>query len=131
MAQRLWNPCALAVCNVFSHKIRVVHRYPYCAKGKVTTLDKKVLNISNIIGSFNPNATKRILLCAHWDTRPFADQDIKNTVSPIDGANDGGSGVAVLLELARQLSMKKTELGIDIIFFDAEDWGDTSNTQSS
>ena len=97
-------------------------------KGKVTTFDKKILDIQNIIGSFNPNATKRILLCAHWDTRPFADQDIKNTVSPIDGANDGGSGVAVLLELARQLSMKKTELGIDIIFFDAEDWGDTSNT---
>ena len=47
------------------------------------------------------------MLCAHWDTRPFADQAETNKNTPIEGANDGGSGVAVLLEMARQFSMKK------------------------
>jgi hypothetical protein len=66
---------------------------------------------------------KRILLCAHWDSRPFADQDTAKKNLPIDGANDGASGVAVLMEIARQLNIKKPEAGVDIIFFDVEDYG--------
>ncbi|MCH8905347.1 MAG: M28 family peptidase [Bacteroidetes bacterium] len=81
------------------------------------------LEIQNIIGQYNMDAVDRILLCAHWDTRPFADQDVDRQDEPIPGANDGGSGVAVLLEVARQLSIAKPEIGIDIIFFDAEDYG--------
>jgi len=79
----------------------------------------------NIIGSFFPDKPKRILLAAHWDSRPFADNDSDpaNRDKPIDGANDGASGVGVLLEVARQLKEKNSETGIDIIFFDAEDWG--------
>jgi len=64
-------------------------------------------------------------LCAHWDTRPFADQDSDsaNHHTPIDGANDGAGSCAVLLEIARQIQIKQPATGIDIIFFDAEDWG--------
>ncbi len=79
----------------------------------------------NIIGSFNPSATKRLLIAAHWDTRPIADHDIKDKDKPIDGAIDGGSGVAVALEIARQIKANplKANLGLDIIFFDNEDNG--------
>lgn len=63
------------------------------------------------------------MLCAHWDTRPFADQDSVNRNKPISGANDGGSGVGVLLEIARMLSTASSPVGVDIIFFDAEDYG--------
>ena len=81
----------------------------------------------NLIGVFNPTAKKRIVLCAHWDSRPFADHDADeaNNRKPIDGANDGASGVGVLLECARQFkSMPLREgLGIDIVFFDLEDYG--------
>lgn len=90
-----------------------------------TTYDGKKLNALNIIGSFNPTAAKRILLAAHWDARPFADKDDERKNEAIDAANDGGSGVAVLLEIARTIAKaeKKPNVGIDFIFFDAEDWG--------
>lgn len=91
-----------------------------------TTFDKKTIPVKNIIASFNPKEEKRILLCAHWDTRPFADQDTKDKDKPILGANDGGSGVGVLLQIAQHLHQQKPNLGIDIIFFDAEDWGDAT-----
>ena len=83
------------------------------------------LHMKNIIGQFSPEKTKRILLCAHWDTRPFADKDQDKTQqgNPIDGANDGASGVGVLLEIARAFQQKSPNYGVDIIFFDAEDYG--------
>jgi Zn-dependent M28 family amino/carboxypeptidase len=92
---------------------------------KARAFDGTVLNGKNIIGSINPENGKRILLCAHWDSRPFADYDPdpENQRTPILGANDGGSGVGILLEVARQLSMSKPGIGVDIIFFDAEDYG--------
>lgn len=79
----------------------------------------------NIIGSFNPENPKRILLFAHWDTRPYSDEesDSANHYKPIMGADDGGSGVGVLLEIARQIGINAPEIGIDIIFFDSEDYG--------
>lgn len=96
----------------------------YYQKGKgINPNDGKPIPIYNLIGSFNPKAKTRILFAAHWDSRPFADQDDKNPTLPILAANDGASGVAVLLELARNLKQKKTALGIDIILFDAEDLG--------
>lgn len=79
----------------------------------------------NIIASFNPEAKKRILLGAHWDSRPFADHDPdeKNWNTPIDGANDGASGVGVLMEIARILKEQPINIGVDIILFDLEDYG--------
>jgi glutaminyl-peptide cyclotransferase len=94
---------------------------------KAGLLDRegKNIQIRNIIAQFQPEKKDRVLLFAHWDTRPIADKDknaaLKN--KPIDGANDGGSGVGVLLEIARQLQLKPTTVGVDIIFFDAEDNG--------
>ena len=91
--------------------------------GGATTFDQVQIPIYNIIGSFNPEASKRVLLCAHWDTRPFADEDDSASTAPILGANDGGSGVGILLELAQMIKSNPLDYGIDIIFFDAEDWG--------
>ena len=87
--------------------------------------DNTVLKARNIIGAYNPDSRRRVLLCAHWDSRPFADQDKdkKNHRKPILGVNDGASGVGVLLEIARQLQQQAPTIGIDIIFFDAEDYG--------
>lgn len=84
-----------------------------------------LLKSRNIIGCFNPEAKDRILVAAHWDSRPYADHDPDPEAhrSPIDGANDGASGVGILLEIARQLSLKHPEKGIDLICFDAEDYG--------
>jgi glutaminyl-peptide cyclotransferase len=90
---------------------------------KVTAYNGKTLPMYNIIGSFNPQATNRVLLCAHWDTRPFADQDDERSTEPILGANDGASGVGILLEIARQLNLQSPNLGVDIVLFDVEDYG--------
>ena len=98
-------------------------------EAQLRAFDGNVLNSKNIIASFKPLRAKRILLCAHWDTRPFADQDSINKNSAIEGANDGGSGVGVLLEIARQFSLKKPDIGIDIILFDSEDYGQPSESQ--
>jgi len=87
----------------------------------------KGIDGKNIVAVFNPEAKKRIVLCAHWDSRPFADHDpdAANTHTPIDGANDGASGVGVLLECARQFKSQplREGLGIDIVLFDLEDYG--------
>ncbi len=81
--------------------------------------------MTNIIASFNLESTNRILLGAHWDTRPRAehDPDPDRRDEPILGANDGASGVAVLLEIARLLSKHPPSIGVDIILFDGEDYG--------
>ncbi len=93
--------------------------------------DGTFLNLTNIIGSYNPKAKKRILLAAHWDTRPYADKDIDGRYEPIDGANDGASGVGVLLEIARVLKMNdKPKIGVDIIFFDGEDYGEHEDVEN-
>ncbi|MFC2701376.1 M28 family peptidase [Segatella oris] len=93
--------------------------------------DGTKLRSRNIMASINPEATTRILLCAHWDSRPWADNDpdSANWRKPILAANDAASGVAVMLELARIIGRSKDEkafnkqLGIDFVCFDAEDWG--------
>ena len=87
--------------------------------------DGEKLQLTNIIVSFNPRQTKRILICTHWDSRPWADaeKDKAKHNTPILGVNDGGSGVWILLELARILHDNKTTLGVDLVFFDGEDYG--------
>jgi len=94
-------------------------------KFKPVTYDGKVLNARNIIGSINPQATKRIVLASHWDTRPFSDDDSTAKDKPFDSANDGPSGVAVIFEILRtiQNSAQKPNIGIDVVLFDVEDWG--------
>lgn len=106
----------------------------------LNSFDGQRLRCTNIIASYRPELTSRILLCAHWDTRPWADNDPDslNRRKPIIGANDGASGVAVLLEIARLLATDsaKVNLGIDFICFDAEDrgvprWSNTQDDGSS
>ncbi len=82
-------------------------------------------NGKNIIASILPENKTRILLAAHWDSRPTADHDPDqaNWRKPVPGANDGASGVGALLEIARQFAIKKPNVGVDIIFFDLEDYG--------
>lgn len=91
------------------------------------------LKSRNIIGSFNPEAASRVLLFAHWDSRPWADNDTdkKNHKTPVVGANDGASGVGILLEIARNLGIQKPTIGIDIAFFDSEDYGNVSGDEDS
>lgn len=93
--------------------------------GEAVLYDGRKMPFKNVIATYNQKATKRILLCAHWDTRPYADRD-KNSANhqtPILGANDGASGVGVLLEVARQLHVNQPTVGVDIVLFDLEDWG--------
>ncbi|HAQ64888.1 MAG TPA: glutamine cyclotransferase [Bacteroidales bacterium] len=99
---------------------------------KARAFDGTVLNGRNIIASFNPEAKTRILLCAHWDSRPWADHDPDpaNQKKPIDGANDGAAGVGVLLELARVMAPQPPTVGVDIVLFDAEDYGPTQANQN-
>jgi hypothetical protein len=122
------------VCNSVAHEKCVVYLTKklkqYCQdvtvqKGQVKAFNGTMLNFKNLIASYNPGTNNRIFLSSHWDSRPFADHDpdMKKHNTPIDGANDGASGVGVLLEIARQLSLSKPAIGVDIIFLDAEDYG--------
>jgi Zn-dependent M28 family amino/carboxypeptidase len=87
--------------------------------------DGTPLKSTNIIASYLPEHNDRLLLCAHWDSRPWADNDPDeaNHKTPVMAANDGASGVAVMLEIARLLSADTLKLGVDFVCFDAEDWG--------
>ncbi|HEY9700908.1 MAG TPA: M28 family peptidase [Allocoleopsis sp.] len=93
---------------------------------KANTFDGKSLDATNIIARYNLQATKRIVLSAHWDSRPFADHDPDSTKhkQPILGADDSGSSVGTLIEIARQLQANPlSNIGVDIVLFDAEDYG--------
>lgn len=87
------------------------------------------LEMTNLVAVFQPENPRRILLGAHWDTRPWADLDPDRARrrQPILGANDGASGVAVLLELARGLKLAPSAYGVDIVLFDGEDLGTPEN----
>ena len=92
----------------------------------------------NIIASYDLDNPVRIIICSHWDSRPWADHDANadNHRVPIDGANDGASGVGVMLEMARLMQQKMPDVGIDFICFDAEDcgtpeWDDQGGDHSS
>ena len=97
----------------------------YVQNTEATAYDGTKLPVINIIGCYNPEAKTRVLLMSHWDCRHVSDADPDKTKyhNPVDGANDGASGVGVLLELARQAGMRNPKVGIDIFLCDAEDYG--------
>lgn len=103
------------------HEARMVH--PYSAEP---------LNITNYLARFNPHLTERIMIMAHYDTRPYADQDAlaANRNLPILGANDGASGVAILLLLAEMMAADAPAIGVDLLFVDAEDIGRSGDPQN-
>ncbi len=91
------------------------------------TYDGKQHQAYNIIASVNPKSRNRIIIAAHWDTRPISDQELDSSKSklPVLGADDGASGVSVIIELSRILNQRKLKkYGVDFILFDAEDYGD-------
>ena len=123
---RVPNSEAHVACgNYLASELKRFGAQVYEQEATLTAYNGTQLKAKNIIGSYNPENSKRVLLFAHWDSRPYADhdKDPANQMTPIDGADDGASGVGVLLEMARQFSIKSPAIGIDIIFFDAEDYG--------
>lgn len=101
-------------------------------KADLKAWDGTILKSTNIMGSFNPEKEERLLLLAHYDTRPWADADPdeSNHKKALDGANDGASGVGVLLETARQIGQNNPGKGIDILFVDSEDYGTEGDDES-
>ena len=122
------NPGSIGHANALAYMTDELRRY---SGGQVfvqrfqTEGYNETLSLANVIAAFNPSAETRIMLCAHWDTRPRSDQDKDVSLSgnPIIGANDGASGVGVLLELARIFAENPPPIGVDIVFFDGEDYG--------
>ncbi len=99
---------------------------------KAKTPDGKETNCANIIASYNISKPNRILFAVHWDSRHTGDRDPdpKLQKEPILGADDAGTGVGILLEMAAMLQKDSSQLGVDFIFFDAEDWGTNQNAES-
>jgi Zn-dependent M28 family amino/carboxypeptidase len=91
-----------------------------------TTAKGEKLALRNIFARFRPNEKNRVLYLTHWDTRPVADSDPDpaNRTKPFDGANDGASGVGLLLAIADALKKTPPGVGVDLLFVDGEDWGD-------
>ena len=113
------DECAAFLIKHFeSHGLKVHQQ-----KGSVNVYDGKTLNFNNISAQYQPEKTNRIMISAHWDTRPWADQDSKDPQKPFDGANDGASGVGIIMEMARVLSKEKLNVGVDFVLFDVEDYG--------
>ena len=98
-----------------------------------TTGKGRTLELRNFFARFRPDAADRVLYLAHWDTRPVADKDLNlgRQRLPIDGANDGASGVAVLLGIADALKARAPAMGVDLLFVDGEDYGDFSDSTES
>jgi hypothetical protein len=129
---RVTNSKASSACEKFL--VRELTKYTpdvMVQNFKARIYNGDILNGKNIVASFNKTNPNRIVLASHWDSRPFADHDplVENHSKPIDGANDGASGVGVLLEIARILGNKAPEIGVDIVLFDAEDYGPPQDTQ--
>lgn len=95
----------------------------YYQKATAVTWDNKKIPVYNLVGVFKPKSVQRGIWASHWDSRPWGDNDTTRKNEPIAAANDGASGVGVLLELARNLKKNPPAYGIDIVFFDAEDYG--------
>jgi Predicted aminopeptidases len=131
------TPAHKACAEYLVNELKRFGAQTFVQEAILTAYDGTKLEAQNIIGSYNLENSRRILLFAHWDSRPYADADPDeaNWHKHIDGVDDGASGVGVLLEIARQINMRAPNYGIDIIFFDAEDYGvpafSNSNVQDS
>ena len=93
---------------------------------KHVTARGDTIEMRNILARFRPTATERVLYVAHWDTRPFSDAAVnaESRKMPVPGANDGASGVAILMGVADVLKATPPVYGVDLLFVDGEDYGD-------
>lgn len=107
----------------FEQKLKAYGAAVVTQKTNVVVYSGKSVPCINVIASYNPEVKRRLMICTHWDARPFADQDDSAVAKPILAADDGASGSAILLELARQLQKKQPEIGVDLVFLDVEDYG--------
>ncbi len=123
---RVMNSAAHDSCAVYiAEKFKSFGASVVNQDAEGTLYDGTKVQMRNIIASFGLDNPVRIIVCSHWDSRPWADHDVSadNHRTPIDGANDGASGVGVMLEIARQIQQKMLAVGVDFICFDAEDCG--------
>jgi Zn-dependent M28 family amino/carboxypeptidase len=130
---RVPNTAAHVACGSYlAERLRGFGAEVVEQEATLQTYDGQSLRAKNIIASFDAERSQRVLLCAHWDSRPFADQDPDpgNHRKAISGANDGAGACGVLLEIARQVGLNRPQVGVDIILFDAEDWGTASFDQA-
>ena len=102
----------------------------YVQSYTVTAYDGLKIKSKNIIASFNPQAKTRIFISSHWDTRPIADEDDHDQDKPIDGADDGAGSTAVAMEIARAIHTQKPNIGVDIVLFDSEDYGQPNDSKA-
>lgn len=129
---RVVNTAAHQACG--DYMIKLLQEYcdtVYVQAGTAKAWNGEVLRFRNIIGVFKPSELSRIFIAAHWDSRPYADHDPNPAFhhTAIDGANDGASGTGVILELARVLAENPPPQGVDLILFDAEDYGEPQGTE--
>lgn len=121
------TPAQIACANWLQQQLEAICDTVFVQNATLLAGDQKTkLKCINLIGSINPQAKKRILLLAHWDTRPWADRDVKDKDKAILGADDGGSGTAVILEIAKTIKntpLANKDIGIDILLADVEDYG--------
>lgn len=119
------TPAQKACANWMEAKMKMGCDTIYTQKTEVRGGDGKVMPCINIIGVIHPKAAKRILLLTHWDSRPWADMDTKDKNKPILAADDGGSGVGVLIEIANVLKANPLpdNIGVDLLLTDVEDYG--------
>lgn len=126
------TPAHAACARYLLGRLRTACDTAFVQQAAVTTFDGKALTAQNLIGVINPDASRRILLLAHWDCRPWADRDADPArhADAVMGANDAASGVAVILELASVMQADRPEIGVDFLLVDVEDWGDYDNDES-
>lgn len=128
MGPRVPGSAAHALCGewLVSELVRFGADSVFVQPFEAVAFDGTRLSLSNVMGMYAPERERRVLLVAHYDTRPWADHDVDESLRdvPIDGANDGASGVGVLLEIARQIGARRPDVGVDFLFVDGEDYGD-------
>jgi len=117
------TPAQQKCAAYFEQKLRAYGASVVVQKTNVVVYNGKSVPCINVIASYNPEVKRRLMICTHWDARPFADQDDSAVAKPIIAADDGASGSAILLEIARQLQKKSPEIGVDLVFLDVEDYG--------
>lgn len=130
---RIPSTLAHAKCAAYlQQKLKSFGGEVFVQQAPVKTYDGKTHQLKNIIAAFYPEKKQRVLITAHWDARPFSDNDLeeKNKNKPFDAANDGASGVAVILEMARQINLKQPHVGVDFILWDIEDYGKAQDNTS-
>lgn len=132
--QRLIEICdigtRISTSDGMAQQQAMIQEYMEALGGEVTfqpfnatnPLNNRLVELKNMVVRWHPERTKRLLLCCHYDTRPFADRDPVDPQGKFLGANDGASGVALLMELSKLMPHLEGDWGIDMVFFDGEEF---------